>query len=319
MLVQAALAGVHAYVSLSSRRILVVGGASRLGRAICESAPANASVRIVLRRQSPATGSPDDRKVVVDDYGALPDHAFEEVDAVVNCVGVVSTRDADSYRRINVGVPIALAEAVRKHKVRHLVHVSSLSVYGEQDHLRTGTPETATSLYGRSKLAGDQALLGADLPDTTVTILRLPTLYGQNSTNKIARLARLASSIGWFPSPRPLAQRSVLHIENAAAVVWSLLTKPQPGIVLAADVEPFDLSVLGAVLSESGMAPFRPIRLPRAMLAPLRLAAPGLYASLYRDSLIEESANVASQLSLPITLREGVRRQLELLHGGSRP
>ncbi|GAA2756698.1 dTDP-4-dehydrorhamnose reductase [Actinopolymorpha rutila] len=122
---------------------------------------------------------------------AMADHA---PDVVVNCAAYTAVDDAeeheDAAHAINAEGPRVLAQSCAERGGR-LLHVSTDYVfagdgtrpYAEDDP--TG-PRTA---YGRTKLAGEQAVLAA-LPETG-TVVRTAWLYGEHGANFVRTMIRL--------------------------------------------------------------------------------------------------------------------------------
>ena len=71
---------------------------------------------------------------------------IDDVDAVLNCVGILRQRGRETYARVHRDAPEALAHAC-KRRGRRLVHVSAL-----------GLDEPARSRFLTSKLEGEQAI-----------------------------------------------------------------------------------------------------------------------------------------------------------------
>ncbi|MFI1356280.1 dTDP-4-dehydrorhamnose reductase [Streptomyces sp. NPDC020898] len=116
-------------------------------------------------------------------------------DLVVNCAAYTAVDDAETDEktalRINGIGPRLLAQACARHGAR-LIHVSTDYVFdGEartapypEDH--TPAPRTA---YGRTKLAGEQAVL-ATLPDASA-VVRTAWLYGAHGGNFVRTMIGL--------------------------------------------------------------------------------------------------------------------------------
>jgi NADH dehydrogenase len=136
--------------------VLVLGGGGFIGRhAVAALLGQGATVVIGSRRPSrlghrlppEAVGCPR-RRTRFEDLLAPEDWApaLEDMDVVVNCVGILRPRGRETYQRVHHQAPAALAEACRRGG-RRLVHVSAL---GLQAPLRSG--------FLRSKADGEAAL-----------------------------------------------------------------------------------------------------------------------------------------------------------------
>ncbi len=118
-------------------------------------------------------------------------------DVVVNAVGTADSRAANSEELLaaNAVQPAVLAHAARLAGVRRLVHVSTAAVQGRRDPLDETAGHQPLSPYGRSKAAGERALLaaaeeGIEAP-TEVVVYRPTSVYGDGrpATRSLARLA----------------------------------------------------------------------------------------------------------------------------------
>ena len=232
----------------------------------------------------------------------------------MNCVGT-PRGDASMLAAINVDVAVAAARQARDAGCRCFVQVSSLSVYGGATLIDGATLVAPVSDYGRSKAAADAALLGLATPEFAVVAVRVPALYGPGAPGKFGQLARVMIRTGVFPVFRPLARRSVLHLDNAAAAVAALIANSATtGVHFAADHELFTLDALTAAISKTTDRDVRLISLPSAAAKILRRTAPGIFASLYADSVVAPAAAMTTQLAQPIGLVDGLATMLAAMH-----
>ncbi|MEW5744290.1 MAG: NAD(P)-dependent oxidoreductase [Nitrospirota bacterium] len=108
--------------------------------------------------------------------------AVRGVDYVFHLAGLTKACTEEDFYRINAKGTENLIEAVRLHNptIKRFVHLSSLAAVGPSAD-STPLTETCTaapvSLYGKSKLEGERAVLRRrdDLP---VTVIRPPAVYG---------------------------------------------------------------------------------------------------------------------------------------------
>jgi dTDP-4-dehydrorhamnose reductase len=166
-------------------RWLIAGAGGMLGQDLAAALRADGEdVTGCTRRDLDVT---DERAVRAALRGGAPD-------VVVNCAAWTAVDDAEAYEAKALGVngrgAEHLAAACAADRVR-LVHLSTDYVFGgdarwpyaETD--ATG-PRTA---YGRTKLAGEQAVLGL-LPDTGY-VVRTAWLYGAHGPNFVRTMIRL--------------------------------------------------------------------------------------------------------------------------------
>ncbi|MFJ6709780.1 dTDP-4-dehydrorhamnose reductase [Streptomyces sp. RKAG290] len=113
---------------------------------------------------------------------------------VVNCAAWTAVDDAESQEeaalRVNGTGPAVLAEACREHGAV-LLHVSTDYVFAGDGGQPYGedAPTGPRSAYGRTKLAGERAVLET-LPDTGY-VVRTAWLYGAGGGNFVRTMIRL--------------------------------------------------------------------------------------------------------------------------------
>ncbi len=284
------------------RDMLIIGGNARLARRLARLTP---PLR-VISRSSDGPGT-----LGVADYAAVPETAFDGVRTVINCVGTIAG-DSTILTHVNVEVAVNAARQARAAGCRHYIMIGSLSVHGHAPRIDLATPIAPVTDYGRSKAAAEAAVAALATSGFAVTVVRAPALYGPDAPGKFGALARAMRAARVFPVSRELQKRSVLHLDNAAAVVAALAANsgPSSGVVLAADHEPFDLQRFAAALGTVDGRPVRLIRAPDAVFALLRVARPSLYASLFASSQIDSAAAVSTGMRLPVGLDAGLAEML---------
>jgi nucleoside-diphosphate-sugar epimerase len=214
-------------------RVLLTGGSGFLGSHVAEALRARGDeVRALVRRSSNTshlTRLGCELAYAVLEKGEGLAAALEGVDAVVHCAGVVKARSPREFHEVNAGGTRHLVEAARAHAagLRRFVYVSSLEAWGPSPDGVLATedmPPRPTTNYGRSKLAGEEAVLAArdDLP---VTVLRPTGIYGPRDT-EILQLFKIAD-------------RGVLPLINDRAATFTMVYGPDAAAacVSALDVE----------------------------------------------------------------------------------
>jgi uncharacterized protein YbjT (DUF2867 family) len=100
-------------------------------------------------------------------------------DALINCVGILHERGAQRFDTVHHAAPAKLARLAREAGVERLVHISAI-----------GADPRSSSAYGRSKAAGEKAVMDA-FP--TATILRPSVVFGPEDDffNRFASMAVL--------------------------------------------------------------------------------------------------------------------------------
>ena len=168
-------------------RVMVLGGSGFIGRhAVAALLDSGCSVAIGSRHpQRIARRVPDladrcrHRQARLESLSAPADWIglLEDVDIVLNCVGILRQRGRETYRRVHHLAVAALAEACRRGN-RRLVHVSALGLHSD-----------ACSRFLRSKHDGENALRasGADWCIVRPSLLDGEGGYGAKWLRRVAR------------------------------------------------------------------------------------------------------------------------------------
>lgn len=143
-------------------------------------------------------------------------------DVVINCIAMSDVdrceQNEAAAMRINAELPAALARAARERQV-HLIHFSTDFVFDGalRRPLVETDPAAPLSAYGKSKLAGEQAIAAES---GSHWIFRVSWLYGSPRHNLAAtlldparagQLVRLADNRIGVPNPVQLIAREVCH------------------------------------------------------------------------------------------------------------
>ena len=166
-------------------QILLTGAGGMLGGAIQRVAPA--TMQLVALRHT---------DVAIEDAQAVDRVAARErPDWIVNCAGYTQVDRAeaepDTAQLVNAVGPANLARAARDTGAR-LLHISSDYVFDGRARrpYREDDPVGPLSVYGRSKLAGEEAV--RDMLPQAHLIVRTQWLFGEGGPNFVATILRLA-------------------------------------------------------------------------------------------------------------------------------
>lgn len=169
------------------KRILLTGCDGQLGRAFQELAAGRPGEdwRFTDKAQLDICSAPAVREAV----------RHIRPDVLINCAAYTAVDQAENEpgpaRRLNVDAVAHLAEACRKQGVR-LIHYSTDYAYhnGLNRPLREDDPPRPKSVYGRTKLAGEEAALS--LCDHSL-VLRTSWVYSPFGHNFVRTMLRLGA------------------------------------------------------------------------------------------------------------------------------
>lgn len=183
-------------------KILLTGASGFIGRNIASALSiAGHRTRLVSRSH----GNDFCRMQNVADW--LP--YLEEVDAVINCVGIIGETGRQRFKTLHTAAPTALFHACSHAGVRRVLQISAL-----------GADQTAFSAYHLSKRAADDCLRSLDLD---WFVLRPSLIYGRGGKSS-ALFMRLAT-LPLIPVIGDGQQKlQPVHISDVVATVLLSLT-----------------------------------------------------------------------------------------------
>lgn len=171
-------------------KVLITGAGGQVGRELIRAAPPQAEVRAVDRSELDI-GDADAVREIVAELGPT---------VILNAAGYTAVDKAEQERdlalRVNAEGPRLLAQAARHLNGCRLVHISTDYVF-DGTSARAYLPDDAphpTSVYGRTKLEGEQAVLGTLGPRAVV--LRTSWVYGAHGRNFLHTMLRLMRERG---------------------------------------------------------------------------------------------------------------------------
>lgn len=216
-----------------AQKALVTGASGFIGSHVCEVLRERGhQVRAMVRRSSKlsklddaARGSPFELAYAdLDDVAAIAE-ALREIEVVYHLAGTTAAFDRAGFDRGNVDGVANLFAAIAQARaagapVRRVVHISSLMAAGPS-HPRSPRREhhrhqTGFTLYGDSKLAGEQLAVAAARADALeLVIVRPPLVYGPRDEDVLQMIKSAAMRVVAQPGLRP-TWMSAIHGRDLA-------------------------------------------------------------------------------------------------------
>jgi dTDP-4-dehydrorhamnose reductase len=200
---------------------LVTGAGGMLGRDL---------MSLVTARGEEVTGLTRDDLDITDTAAVLAGVQAGKPDVVVNCAAWTAVDDAESHEDAALAVngrAVAGLAAACAGSGAVLVQVSTDYVFdgaGSSPYSEMAVPAPRTA-YGRTKLAGEQAVL-ATLPDTGY-VVRTAWLYGAHGPNFVHTMIRLARS-GTCPAVVDDQRGQPTWSADVARQIHALITNNAP-------------------------------------------------------------------------------------------
>src|SRR3954454_3473451 len=174
-----------------NHRVAILGGPGFIGRYIVKRLAERGDVLAVGGRHAAAAkflklkgdvGQVGLFNIAVEDERLLPAFLAGN-DTVINCVGILRESGSQRFDRLHHTAPARLARLAREAGAERFIHFSAI-----------GADPRATSLYARSKAAGEQAVRDA-FP--TATILRPSIVFGPEDRffNRFASMAMMSPAL----------------------------------------------------------------------------------------------------------------------------
>jgi len=158
---------------------------------------------------------------------AVAFRAVEGCDRIFHLAGVRRAVDGLRFWRANVAAALALSRAFARKGRGRLVALSSLAAAGPCPPgvpLEEQAVPAPVNLYGRSKLAGEQAV--RTLPEPLSWVVLRPCLaYGPEGAETLELFREVAS--GRIRAPRPGQMLSLVHVEDLARALILCGSRPE--------------------------------------------------------------------------------------------
>ena len=203
-------------------RVLITGAGGQLGRALIALAPDGTTVRGASYQELDIADAPA-VAAQLDEF--CPD-------AIINAAGFTRVDDAEkeseSAGRANAIGPAVLAAACRDAGA-WLLQVSTDYVFdGAQNRpYAPSAPTNPLSVYGRTKLQGEQAVM-RELPSQS-TVVRTSWLYATEGRNFLTTMLRL---MGNRPRLTVVSDQigAPTSVTGLAQVLWAFIRQRAPGL-----------------------------------------------------------------------------------------
>ena len=195
-------------MTLSTKRILVLGGTGFVGRHVCEKLNRmGCSITVITRRASQASAIqslPHVKVIEVDVY--QPEFLTQQMakhDVLINLIAILHGSEA-AFDKAHVQLPQIIAKACQASGLHRLIHISAL-----------GASLQGPSHYQRSKARGEEVLKQAGL---ALTVLQPSVIFGVEDKflNLFAKLQQLTPVV---PLAGANTRFQAVWVEDVASAV----------------------------------------------------------------------------------------------------
>lgn len=185
-------------------------------------------------------------------------------DVLLHCAGIAHAAcpDASLVHTVNHELVVQTVQWAQAKEYKHFVFLSTALVWDdtlEQIDTTNNNPQPNTE-YGRAKLAAEHDILNLANGSFTVSVVRLPLMYGPGVKGNLARLIDAVARWPVCPLGSRTALRSVTGVATLNRFVEHLVRYPQTGIYTL--VETPQLSTLEMVQLIGAALPSRRMIVP---------------------------------------------------------
>lgn len=265
--------------------IIAVSGASGfIGRRLSEVLERHGhEVVAITRRSGEELERTCSRVCVVPDFGNTPllQTALAGCGAFVHLAGRAhkmreSSHGASGEHEAGTRkLAIDAFHAAMRAEVPHVVYMSSVAA---ADDVKFEDAAGGGNAYARAKRQAEEDLMRAAQASDTMrlTILRPPGVYGAGMKGNPLALVRLIDKGIPVPLPWPAPQRSFVYVDNLVSAVQHVIEAPAraSGVYAVADRESVELDTLVSWIAQGLGRPRRVVRLPRRLIAALKVFVP---------------------------------------------
>ncbi len=197
--------------------ILLTGASGFIGRHILQTLEQqNHNVIACCRKPEKLFFKAETSSILQLDYAEMTSESdwspyLQDIDAVINCVGIISESKNQTFQMLHAQVPIVLFKAAEQVGVKKIIQISAL-----------GADETAKSAYHLSKKAADDVLKSLALD---WTILQPSIVYGDGAQSMALFHALAASPVHVLIDGGKQLMQPV-HVSDIAATIDQCL-KPE--------------------------------------------------------------------------------------------
>lgn len=165
--------------------------------------------------------------------------AASGVESIVHLAAIVGdpacAQEEQTALEVNFAATRMLIQIAKGQGIKRFLFASSCSVYGISDEVMTEESTTnPISLYARTKVDSEDALLAASTPEFQPTILRLATVFGLSARPRFDLVVNLLSAKACQGDPITVFNgeqwRPFIHVDDVAEGFKQMLTAPLPTV-----------------------------------------------------------------------------------------
>ncbi len=190
---------------------------------------------------------------------------FTGVDVVIHVAAIVHRPDCTDwklYERVNVQLPVDIANKAKQSGVKQFVFMSSMAIFGigkklSQNIIDDQTIPMPLTMYGKSKFLAEKELDKLNDNYFHVTIVRPPNVYGGTRNDYIRKIGGFVKYLPIIPVAYTEVRQSMIYIDNLTELIRLLITENRQGVFMPQDTEAINTVELITTIKQAQGQPVR--------------------------------------------------------------
>jgi len=202
---------------IKNKKILVLGGAGFLGKAVVDNLlEVGARVLVLTRNEnkiklSKTSALPGQFEIIsanIFEEGILEKYIQDKY-AVINLCGILFESEDNEFEKIHSYLPDLISKICKKCNVENFVHVSAL-----------GSSMKSKSLYSRTKALGEKSVL----KNFKNSVVLKPSIIFGKGDNFFGQFARMSKFLPFLPVIGPNVKFQPIYVGDVAQAITNILS-----------------------------------------------------------------------------------------------
>jgi nucleoside-diphosphate-sugar epimerase len=240
---------------------------------------------------------------------------FNNVDTILHLAGLAHQMNGapeKEYFRINSDLTIEFATKAKEKGVKHFIFISTAKVYGESTKIghpfNERSPCFPTDPYSKSKLQAEERLKILEDDNFTISIIRIPLVYGAGVKGNLKSLINLIRKTPLLPLGKINNKRSLLYVGTLIDFLKTVIEKKKSGIFIACDNTALSSTQLIRLLADSLNKKIILFKMPFFIKKSIELFKPAIIERLYDSFELDNTVtNQLLEFSPKYSIEEGVK------------
>ncbi|WP_375239824.1 NAD-dependent epimerase/dehydratase family protein [Aurantibacter sp.] len=237
---------------------------------------------------------------------------FENIDCILHCAALVhqtKKKHYDDYYKINVLYPFNLARKAKNKGVKQFVFISSIAVYDSSLKLiKENSKINPSTAYGKSKFEAEKLLEKLNDDNFTVSIVRLPMIYGDKAPGNISKLINIVNKFPILPFAGIKNRRTFVYIGNLCYGINKIIERQLGGVFLISDDNYISTTGLIKLIDRNNRNRKFLIKIPLLKWF-LQIFKPNIYEKLYSDLIVNsKESRIKLNYKNPFKINEAFKK-----------